>query len=184
MICSGFAFFVENNDNMSAKESTQFRDELVAETRRRIIDENIPRIKACLAELTSAEIWLKPNKNSNSVGNLVLHLCGNVTQWVGCGLGKLPDDRTRDWEFDEKGPLPTTDLIQKLDTLIVLLETVLSKITPEDLLQKHKVQIYVESGVSILTHVIEHFSFHTGQITYFVKWRKNIDTKYYGGDDL
>ncbi len=158
------------------------KNALIAETKRRIIGESIPRIKKCLTALSEKEIWHRPNENSNSVGNLVLHLCGNVTQWIGSGLGRLPDLRTRDLEFEEKGAIPTATLINKLDQLIVLINEVLEKVTEEDLLKRHDVQVYKETGISILVHVVEHFSYHTGQITYFVKWRKDMDVGYYGED--
>ncbi|KAA3626951.1 MAG: DUF1572 domain-containing protein, partial [Bacteroidetes bacterium] len=99
------------------KLMSAYKDILVAETRRRIIEESIPRIKKCLGELEEKEIWYKPNDNSNSVGNLVLHLCGNVTQWIGSGLGKKPDNRTRDLEFMEKGPLPVSRLLDELQKI-------------------------------------------------------------------
>lgn len=169
---------------MQENKATQFRNALIEETHRRIIEESIPRIKKCLTTLSEKEIWFKSNDNSNSVGNLVLHLCGNVQQWIGSGLGKLSDNRTRDWEFEEKGPLPNSELIKKLDSIISLFNEILPKISDEDLLRKYKVQIYEESGVSILVHVIEHFSYHTGQITYFTKWRKDMDMGYYSGKNL
>jgi uncharacterized damage-inducible protein DinB len=159
-----------------------FRKNLIAETKRRIIGESIPRIKKCLNVLSEQEIWFKPNDHSNSVGNLVLHLCGNVTQWIGSGLGKMPDNRLRDLEFSEKGPLPTTKLTEALDRLIPLIENTLDNLTEEDFLQLHKVQVYQETGVNILVHVVEHFSYHTGQIAFFTKWRKNMDMNFYPED--
>jgi uncharacterized damage-inducible protein DinB len=161
---------------------TSFKENLITETKRRIIEESIPRIKKCLASLNEQEIWFKPNEHSNSVGNLILHLCGNVTQWVGSGLGKLPDNRLRDLEFSEKGPLPTEKLIQALDQLELLIHETLNKITEEDLLNLHDVQVYQETGLSILVHVVEHFSYHTGQIAFFTKWRKNMDMAFYPED--
>ncbi len=176
---TGFRFFLAYS---RVQIMDTFTNALINETRRRIIEESIPRIKKCLAELNEEEIWQRPNENSNSVGNLLLHLCGNVTQWMGSGLGKLPDHRLRDKEFEERGPLPTSTLYNKLDDLIVLINEVLDNLKKEDLLQLHDVQVYRENGVSILVHVIEHFSYHTGQITYFVKWRKDMDIGYYEED--
>jgi uncharacterized damage-inducible protein DinB len=161
-----------------------FRDLLVAEVGRRLMGEGVPRIKKCLAELTEAEIWLRPNEHSNSVGNLVLHLCGNVRQWVLAGLGGQPDTRIRQQEFDEKGPLPTEELIRRLDEVMAGVEKVLDNLTPDEVLAPVAVQGFEETGVSVLVHVTEHFSYHVGQITYFVKWRKNRDTGYYSGLDL
>lgn len=168
---------------MTAYENA-FHDLLIAETKRRLFEECIPRLKKCLNELTETEIWYRPNDNSNSIGNLVLHLCGNVRQWICAGLGKQPDVRERQKEFDELGPLPTKDLIEKVNLLQRDVEKVLESINPEMLLEVHDVQIYKESGLSILVHVVEHFSYHVGQMTYFVKWRKDMDMGYYGDTDL
>ncbi len=162
----------------------QFRDALIAETRRRLFEESFPRLKKCLQELTVEEIWQRPNANSNSVGNLVLHLCGNARQWIVSGLGGQPDTRQRQQEFDEKGPLPTTQLMDMLDVLRRDIEEVLQRVEPEELLRQRPVQVYEETGLSILVHVVEHFSYHVGQITYYVKLRKNVSLKYYGDTKL
>lgn len=160
----------------------EFCDALIAETRRRLFEESIPRIEKCLELLTEDEIWYKANANSNSVGNIILHLCGNVRQWIGAGLGKLPKVRQRDEEFSTKGGFTKKEILEKLKQVQEMSESILSKITHEDLLAIHEVQVYQESGLSILVHVTEHFSYHVGQITYFVKAKKDLDTKYYKED--
>ena len=165
--------------SMKRNYQEEFCDALVAETRRRLFEESIPRIKKCLDLLTEDEIWYKPNANSNSVGNIILHLCGNVRQWLGTGLGKLPKVRQRDEEFSTKGGFTKKEILEKLKKLQEMSENVLSKLTPEDLLAIHDVQVYQETGLSILVHVTEHFSYHVGQITYFVKAKKDLDTEYY-----
>ena len=159
-----------------------WNEQLLAETRRRLFGEGIPRIRKCLKELSQEEIWYRPNDNSNSVGNLILHLCGNVRQWIIAGLGGNKDVRQRAAEFDEKGPLSTATLENLLHQLEQDVELVLTKVTAEDLLKTHAVQVYQETGISILVHVVEHFSYHVGQITYYVKWRKDMDTNYYPED--
>ena len=156
-----------------------FCEALLEETRRRLFDESFPRLRQCLNTLTEQEIWTKPNANSNSVGNLSLHLCGNARQWIVSGLGGTVDNRLRQKEFDEKGPIATSQLIALINQLEHDIEEVLQKIKPSDLLNKRKVQTFEETGLSILVHVVEHFSYHTGQITYYVKLRKDIDTAYY-----
>ena len=157
---------------------------LISEVKRRIIGESVPRIKQCLGQLTEEEIWHRPNENVVSVGNLVLHLQGNLRQWVLSGLGQQPDHRQRDREFDQTEPLPAAELMRQLDALMAEVETVLDQLTLANLMATHRVQGYNETGVAILMHVTEHFSYHTGQITYFVKTRKNVDLQYYGGQDL
>lgn len=161
-----------------------FRDALIQEAKRRLFEESFPRVRQCLAELTEEQIWDRPNTNSNSVGNLVLHLEGNVRQWIISGLGKQADTRKRQSEFDERGPLPTSSLLKHLDQLEIETTKVLDEVTSEDLLQVHSVQGFQESGLSIITHVIEHFSYHVGQISYVVKAQNDIDLKYYEGQEL
>lgn len=146
--------------------------------------ESVPRIKKCIANLSETEIWYRPNEHSNSIGNLVLHLCGNARQWIISGLGKAADDRERQAEFDERGPVPTDKMLADLDELMVEIEAVLENLSAESLLTLHPVQVFEESGLSILVHVVEHFSYHTGQITYAVKALKDMDMAYYGNLNL
>ncbi len=170
---------------MEAEELlSEIHQELLKEVDRRLFEENFPRLRKCLGELTKTDVWHRPNANSNSVGNLTLHLIGNCRQWILSGLGGKKDKRERQQEFDEQGPISTEDLLTQLDQLEVELKEVLAEVSQEDLIVKRPVQAFDESGISILVHVVEHFSYHVGQITYFVKARKNIDTGYYQDVDL
>lgn len=162
----------------------EFGRALVRECRRRLFEESLPRVRRCLSYLDEAEVWLRPNENVPSVGNLVLHLCGNVRQWIGSGLGGAADGRDRAAEFSERGPIPKADLLARLEGVLAEADQVLDRLDPETLLQKRPVQAFEESGLSILVHVVEHFSYHTGQITTFIKTRKNVDLGYYAGIDL
>lgn len=164
--------------------STNIYDALMQEVRRRLFDESWPRLKHCLDLLEEEEVWLRPNEHSNSVGNLVLHLCGNARQWIVSGIGGSPDNRCRSEEFEERGPLPKEYLHALLDRLKPDIEQVLKNTREEDLLKTYAVQGFRENGVSVLLHVVEHFSYHVGQVSYFVKARKNLDLGYYAGLDL
>jgi len=157
---------------------------LIAECERRLFDESVPRLKKCLSLLNEEDIWFRPNAETVSVGNLILHLCGNVRQWLISALGGNPDNRQRDAEFSEQGPIPVTDLLQKLTILEADSLEVLQHLNDSALVKNYTVQGFEESGVSILVHVIEHFSYHTGQISYYTKTRKAVDLNYYGGADL
>lgn len=158
--------------------------EIIKEVRRRLLEESVPRLKKCLEQLSENEIWYRPNDETVSMGNLVIHLCGNVRQWLLSGLGKAPDNRIRDDEFSEKGPIATEKLIAEVDAVMQKVEVLLDNLAPESLVEKHRVQGFDETGIGILMHVVEHFSYHVGQMTYFVKSTKNIDMKYYDGQDL
>lgn len=144
----------------------------------------MPRLKKCLDQLTEEEVWQRPNEHSNSMGNLVLHLEGNIRQWVLSGLAKSPDSRKRQDEFDERGPIPKAKLLADLERTMEEIAEALDKIQPEDLMTQHEVQVFHESGLSILIHVVEHFSYHVGQMTFYVKALKDIDMDYYGGMSL
>nr|WKN39616.1 DinB family protein [Tunicatimonas sp. TK19036] len=157
---------------------------LIREVRRRIIMESVPRIKKCLHQLNKEQIWHRPNEQTVSVGNLVVHLCGNVRQWILSGIDGQPDQRQRDQEFAETGPVSTEKLIRDMDSLMAEVDEALSRITPAMLVEKRQVQGFEESVLAILIHVTEHFSYHTGQITYYVKSTHNIDMQYYAGVDL
>ena len=163
-------------------------DQLLAitrsEIRRRLFVESIPRLKKCLAELSEVEVWQRPNAASNSTGNLILHLCGNVRQYLVSALGKQADNRERQKEFDATGGYTKSELEQALDALQKDVEAVLPNLTVADLVYEYDVQGFREQGLAIVIHVIEHFSYHTGQITWFVKALKDKDLGYYAGLDL
>ena len=169
---------------MKIMPSQAIKDLLIQELNRRIFEESIPRIIQCLNELTEKEIWFKPNQNSNSVGNLILHLNGNVRQYILSGLRGERDIRNRNLEFSESGPMSTSRLISLLSTLELDIKMGLQNIQADDLLREREVQCFRESGLSIIVHVIEHFSYHTGQIVYYTKYLKNIDTAFYGDLNL
>ncbi|MEQ9423468.1 MAG: DinB family protein [Cyclobacteriaceae bacterium] len=154
------------------------------ETKFKLKDEFVPRIKKCCDQLTLDEIWKRPNSNLVSVGNLILHLCGNVSQYILFGLGGLPDNRKRQEEFDFNEQLSKIELYDKLDHLMDDVSLVLDKLEPKILTQQITVQGMNYSGFGILMHVVEHFSYHVGQITWFTKLIKDVDMKYYGDKDL
>lgn len=154
------------------------------EIKRRLFEESQMRLERCLNELSEADIWWRPNENSNSVGNLVLHLCGNARQWIIAGLGGALDQRSRQAEFDERGPIPRAELIQKVREVMTEIDGVLDRLTPEDLERPIVVQGFDETGLSILIHVVEHFSYHVGQMAYIVKARLDKQTNFYGGINL
>ena len=157
---------------------------LLRETDRRLLSESLPRIRKCLAQLSEEEIWHRPNAQTPSIGNLVLHLNGNVRQWVLSTLGGQKDTRQRQLEFDEMGPLPTSKILSDLESTLEQMRVILQHLSTDDLTRNYNVQGFTETGVSILMHVTEHFSYHVGQITYSTKSMKDIDMGYYDGQDL
>src|SRR5215213_8983687 len=99
----------------------------------------LPKIERCLEQLDDEQIWWRSNAESNSIGNLVLHLCGNARQWIVCGLGSAPDNRIRDAEFAQRDVIPRAELLQLLRTTIADVENVLRKLDPSVLLEKRMI---------------------------------------------
>jgi uncharacterized damage-inducible protein DinB len=159
--------------------AARFGEALIEETKRRLFKDSQPRVHKCLAQLSEEEIWHRPNAETVSVGNLVLHLCGNVRQNIVSGLGGAPDRRQRALEFAEPGPIPAAELLSRLDETLAEAGRALDRIDPASLLEIRRVQGFDESKLSILVHVVEHFSYHVGQITYFVKSKKAVNLGYY-----
>ncbi|MBT8232762.1 MAG: DUF1572 family protein [Saprospiraceae bacterium] len=155
-----------------------------AEFERRLIEEGLTRIKKCLSMLSEKEVWHNQNKNTNSVGNLILHLSGNVTQYILSGIGDAEDLRVRDEEFDTTARISKDKLIAKIESTLHAANKTIQNIREEDLTKEIRVQGFSETTLSVIIHVIEHFSYHVGQITYYTKYIKDADTGYYEGLDL
>jgi len=148
------------------------------------IDENTKRIKKCFDEIEEADIWKFANENSNSIGNLVLHLCGNIRQYIISALGKTEDTRERDKEFSAKTGFEKAELMQKLIDTINKATEVIKKCNEKDLIQIYAVQGFDLSGIAIIIHVTEHYSYHTGQIAFWTKQLKNKDLGFYRNINL
>ena len=141
--------------------------------------EFMPKIRECVNSLSEEEIWWRPNEHSNSVGNMVLHLGGNVRQWIISGVGRTQDVRVRDSEFAERGPLPKADLLKGLESTVSEALLVLETLDPGTLLEMRHIQVYDTSVLQAVFHVVEHFSGHTGQIIYVTKLIRNKDCRFY-----
>jgi uncharacterized damage-inducible protein DinB len=137
-----------------------------------------PRIVRCLQLLSEKEIWWRPNDASNGAGNIVLHLCGNIRQWIISGLGRAPDVRERDKEFSERGPLPRRALISQLRRTVQEACEVMDRVPLKTLSQEFSIQGYRVSGLVAIAHVYEHFAYHTGQIIYLTKLKRGRDLRF------
>jgi uncharacterized damage-inducible protein DinB len=151
----------------------------LASARQLIAKQNLPHIVKCLQQLSEEEIWWRPNAASNSAGNLVLHLCGNVRQWIISGLGGAPDKRQRDLEFSEQGPVPRRELVTRLRRTVRDAFRVLVKLSDDSLARKYSIQGYHVTGMDAVFHVTEHFGYHTGQIIYITKLKRGEDLRFW-----
>lgn len=162
----------------------QLRDVFVQDIIVRLYEESLPRILKCLNQLNNEQVWWRPNESSNSIGNLILHLNGNVNQWIYAGLGNFPDQRKRQTEFDERNIIDKGEVADLLTDTMQRVKSIIEEISEEELLRTRKVQTFEASGVSILIHVTEHFSYHTGQIAYITKMLMDKSLGFYDGIEL
>ncbi len=151
----------------------------IAEARRNLMQEFLPRIERCVEQLSDAEIWWRPNEESNSIGNLMLHLAGNLRQWIIGGVGGTDDHRIRQQEFDERSVIPKNELLAKLRATVEEADTTLANFDATKILEERQIQKLNVSLLRAILHAVEHFSMHTGQIILLTKMIKEKDLGFY-----
>lgn len=147
--------------------------------RKSLIEQHWPRLNECVCSLTEEQLWWRPNEASNSVGNLLLHLNGNLGQWIVATFNRTEDARNRPSEFSEHGPVPVAGLLAPLASTIEEAGAVLARLTEEDLLATYKIQGYTVTGLYAIYHSIEHFAMHYGQIAYITKALQDRDLGFF-----
>ena len=158
---------------------SEFAALFLEHSRKRLLEEHWPRLKGCVEPMTVEEIWWRPNEASNSVGNLILHLNGNVTQWLVASFNKDEDKRDRPTEFSADGGLTASELLERLGGTIAAAERVLHRLSVEELLAPYEIQGYKVRGVDAVYQVVEHFGLHYGQIAYIAKSLSGNDLGFY-----
>jgi len=148
------------------------------------LDESTRMIKISLDSISESDIWKKPNESSNSIGNQIAHICGNMTQYIIASLGEQDDYRNRDEEFSMTGGFTKIQLIHKLEDTVNKARLVLNECNKKQLIKKRIVQGYNLSGIGIVMHAVEHYSYHTGQIAFWTKLMTNKDLGFFDGRDL
>lgn len=138
------------------------------------------RIDDCLARLTPEQIWARGGDEQNAIGNLVLHLCGNIRQWIGFGVEGKPDIRVRDREFSARGDITPEELRERLKSAVEETSAALEAVTAERLGEMTKIQVFEISVLEAIYHVVEHFAMHTGQIIFATKMLTGTDLAFYG----
>ena len=153
-------------------------------SRDKLLKQFWPRLRACVEPLTEEQVWWRPNQASNSVGNLLLHLNGNVRQWLVDSFNGRADDRDRPAEFAEQAGGPAAALLDRLAVTMAQAEEVLTRLTGKELAARYGIQGYDVSGLEAVYQVVEHFGLHYGQIAYIAKSLGNRDLGFYRELDL
>lgn len=142
----------------------------------------LPKIRRCVGEIREEDLWWRPNAGSNSIGNLLLHLAGNIRQWVVSGIGGESDVRERQKEFDAGGGAGRGELLRLLEDTLQEADRVLANLSADVLLERRVIQGREVSVLDALYHATEHFGMHTGQVIYITKLRTGTDLKFYEAD--
>lgn len=137
------------------------------------------RIAVCLDQLSDEQIWARGTENENAVGNLVLHLCGNVRQWIGFGVAGQVDIRDRDSEFEARSGAARDELKARLRQAVDETVGVIAALSPERLAARTTVQGYDVTVLEVVYHVVEHFAYHAGQIIFATKLMTGTDMGFY-----
>lgn len=161
----------------------KFRGEFIENSCYRM-EESLRMVTISLDQISEEQLWLKPNSSLNSIGTLILHLCGNMTQYGIASLLELKDARNRDAEFAADGGYSKKELLDLLSTTIDRVKNCMNTVTLDRLISKKQVQGFEFSGIGNIVHLVEHLSYHTGQIAFWVKQLKNEQLGFYDGHDL
>jgi hypothetical protein len=131
----------------------------------------LDKIKHCLGQLTEEQVWWRSQPSMNSIGNLILHLCGNVRQWIIAGLGGAVDRRDRPAEFSERGPIPKDELLHRLEAVVDEAKAVLGRLTARRLLEARCIQGFDVTGLGAIFDSVPHFRGHTQEIISMTRLR-------------
>jgi Protein of unknown function (DUF1572) len=148
-------------------------------SRNKLLEQYWPRLRSCVEPLTDKQVWWHPNDSSNSIGNLILHLNGNVAQWLVAPFKRLEDKRDRPAEFHRPAEVSGAELLAQLSATMNESSAVLSRLTETDLLAPFEIQGYRVSGLDAVYQVVEHFGLHYGQIVYITKMIQGEDLGFY-----
>ena len=139
----------------------------------------LPRLEAALTVIPEDLLWVREGRSTNSPGNILLHMAGNLRQWVIAGIGGMPDDRVRDAEFNTTGGLTKRELLVRVTTTVNEACSVLRSVSTSQSLDQRRIQVYDVTALEAAYHAVEHFSYHLGQIIHIAKRLSGADLRLY-----
>lgn len=153
---------------MTTEMTSDVAERFISQSRQKL-SEHLIRIERCVELLTDEQVWWRPNEASNSIGNLLLHLAGNIRQYFISGLGGTPDTRNRPQEFGDRAQLPKAELLAKLKATVTEADAVLAGFDREKLLEQRHIQNQDWVVLDAVYQITGHLMLHTGQIMLITK---------------
>lgn len=141
---------------------------MLTDALRSLYKRDLTRLKVEIESYQSeSNLWIVEQGIANSSGNLCLHLIGNLNTYIGANLGQTGYIRNRELEFSLKD-VPKTELIEKIEETLKVVDQTLSKLTPEQLEAEYPFLVLEEmtSTQFLLVHLLTHLTYHRGQINY------------------
>ena len=169
-----------------AHPSTGEAHPLAAEFRRQTafyLAESRRKIDAVWADLSEAEAWSRPNEQTLAPANQLIHLTGNLRQWVLSAVGGQPDERSRDAEFAARGGRGKADVYA---AFAAVYDAVVEQLAADGPALTHPltVQGHATTVLGVWVHVTEHLSYHTGQLVFYGKQLRGREYDLYAGWEL
>lgn len=155
------------NDESLAKE---VKNQLI-----QLLDQSMDKLTNCLEQLDEKQIWWRPQSELNSIGNLLLHICGNLRQWSTTALTDQPDDRDREHEFSSKHTIPKSELVAIVNAAVQNSKRSIVEFPDSRLLDSVTVQGFPVSYLEAITHTCAHFQGHTHQVIMLTRLQLGSD---------
>lgn len=144
-------------------------DDFLARSRYWLTKEYPIKLRHCVEALPTAAVWSRQNETSNSIGNLLVHLTGNVTEWIVGGVGGQKISRYRAGEFAQTEGADAGKLLDNLEKVLREADEIIGRLSEADLARTLVIQDRETTVLSAIYHVVEHFAMHSGQIILLTK---------------
>ncbi len=142
------------------------------------LDGAVRKIEHCMKQLNEEQVWWRPAASMNSIANLILHVCGNVRQWITSGIGGAEDARNRPTEFSEQDSIARDELLRRLDVAVAEAKAALANASPAVLLGSRRIQGFDVTGMQAIFESIAHFRGHTQEIVHMTRIRLGGDYEF------
>ncbi|MBA3804468.1 MAG: DUF1572 family protein [Acidobacteria bacterium] len=169
----------KQDEQIKEAAASEIPEAFIIRARSFLREDYLPKITRCLEQLTDEDVWWRAAEESNSIGNLILHVAGNARQWIVSGVGGDLDRRARQQEFDRREVITRAELLAVLFETLEEVDAALQRVDPKRLLEQRHIQGHDVTILEAVFHVVEHFSMHTGQIILLTKMLTKKDLGFY-----
>jgi len=140
------------------------------------LSEGFRKIEHCLSQLADEQIWWRPRPEMNSIANLILHLFGNMRQWLISGVGGAKDVRNRPAEFADRSNRRKAEVLGILQKVVSEADAILDRLTPQQLAAPRRIQGYDTTVIAAIFDTVAHFRGHVQEIIHMT--REQVGEKY------